>query len=65
MHRWLDRTIGAATMYFISGAIVATSMAVNTNGPCPWWLWPYWTVTWLFQIFPVIYEGWWRNGWHF
>ena len=65
MRRWADRAMGAVAMYLVSGIVVSTSMAVNTNGRCPWWLWPYWTATWLFQIFPVIYDGWWRNGWHF
>lgn len=46
---------GAATMYFVSGVIVTTSLLVHTNGPVPWWLPPFWTVTWLWQVIEAIF----------
>lgn len=46
---------GAATSYLVSGAIVTTSMLMHTNGPCPWWLPPFWTVTWLWQVIATIF----------
>lgn len=41
---------GAGAMYVMSGAVVTWSLMAHTNGPCPWWLPPYWMATWLYQV---------------
>lgn len=54
--RWLDVTAGAVCMYLVSGLIVTASMMLSVHGNCPWWLPPYWTVTWLGQVVSVIVD---------
>lgn len=50
MDAWFNRFVGALSMYVLSGLIVTWSMVAHTTGNCPWWLPPYWTATWLYQV---------------
>jgi len=55
--RWIDRLVGAAVMYLVSGLIVTASLMIHTQGDCPWWLPPFWTMTWLYQVVATM-VGW-------
>lgn len=48
---------GSVVMYLASGLVVTASMVANTRGDCPWWLPPYWTLTWLYQVAQAAISG--------